>query len=148
MHACLREMRMSPICTKRKSTDHRTTRTMYQHCTTLHTGCRDPPPPAQCGRRQIPVETSNNVNIASSTRRCQPLNSVRLRMTCYIVQCLHRDCFTPPLCKRGGFPTIFVADFKTENKNAVRTYICIYQGICVYLWGMVKGRRGCTKNRT
>ena len=60
-----------------------------------------PPHPllAQCGRKNILVETLNNV-INSRRRRRQPLHSLRLLVR-YIVQCLHKDVCTPTLCKGG-----------------------------------------------
>lgn len=82
-------------------------RTTIAICQSVHkkrkthkTGGRDPAL-AQLRRKTNFVETLNNV--ANATTRCgQPLNTVRL-MTChYTVQGLHKDFFTPTLCRGRG----------------------------------------------
>lgn len=65
------------------------------------TGGGDPPSIAQCGRNEIVVEALDNYERTPQGGR-KPPNSVRLRMVCCIVQCLHTREFFPPHWARGG----------------------------------------------
>lgn len=54
------------------------------------------------GVKQIILDIEQYSN---PTRRRQPFNSVRL-IVCYVVQCVHEDCFTPTLWKGGSRPAV------------------------------------------
>ena len=65
----------------------------------LFTGGRHPPPGTIWALKKILVETLNNVG--HPTRRPQPVNSVRLMVSC-VVQRLRNDFLKPTLYKGGG----------------------------------------------